>query len=113
MTMKPELVEEDRDRPGDLRTMREIVRLGSSINPDVQLPGDCPCKHTSGNMPVLDTQLWLKNGKVMFEHYLEPMAGPLVMPECSVMPVKDKFILPLQVLIALTSFDCPDTFILP
>ena len=25
MTMKPELVEEDRDRPGDLRTMRGIV----------------------------------------------------------------------------------------
>ena len=90
MAMKPELVEEDRDTPGDLRTMREFVKLGSSINPDVQLTGDCPSNHSSGKMPALDTQLWVKCGKVMFEHYRKPMANPLVMMECSAMPVKVK-----------------------
>ena len=68
MVMKPELVEEDMDTPGDLRTMREFVKLGSSINPDVQLTGDCPSNHPSGKMPALDTQLLVEGDKVMYEH---------------------------------------------
>ena len=35
LVMKPELVEEDLNTPGDLRTVREFVKLGSSVNPDV------------------------------------------------------------------------------
>ena len=90
MVMKPDLVEEDMDTPGDLRTMREFVKLGSSINPDVQLTGDCPSNHPSGKMPALDTQHWVEGDKVMYEHYRKPMANPLVMMECSAMPVKVK-----------------------
>ena len=90
MIMKPELVEEDLSLPGDLRTMREFVKMGSSINPDVQLTGDCPSNHVTGKMPALDTQLWIQDGRVRYEHYRKPMANPLVMVECSAMPIKVK-----------------------
>ena len=69
MMHRPELVEEDRGTPSDLRKMREFVKLGSSVNPDVQLTGDCPSNHLSGKMPALDTQIWVENGQIRFEHY--------------------------------------------
>ena len=90
MVHRPELVEEDRGTPSDLRTMREFVKLGSSVNPDVQLTGDCPSNHLSGKMPALDTQIWVENRQIRFEHYRKPMSNPLVMMECSAMPTKVK-----------------------
>ena len=90
MVFKPELVEEDMKTPPDLRTMREFVKLGSSVNPDVQLTGDCPSNYQTGKMPALDTQIWVENGRILYEHYRKPMANPLVMMECSAMPTKVK-----------------------
>ena len=37
-----ELVQGDLTIPADIRTMQEFVKLGSSINPDIKLTGDCP-----------------------------------------------------------------------
>ena len=83
-------MEEDQNIPGDQRTVREFVKLGSSVNPDIQLTGDCPSNYTSGKMPALDTLLWVEGGRVLYEHYHKPMANPLVMMECSAMPIKVK-----------------------
>ena len=90
MVMEPELVEEDMSTLGHLRTMWEFVKLGSSINPDVQLTGDCPSNHSSGKIPALDTQLWVEGDAVIYERYRRPMANLLVMMESSAMPVKAK-----------------------
>ena len=64
--VEAELIEED---PADLKTMQEFVKLGSLINPDVQLTGDCPSNYPSGKMPALNTQLWVEDNKIMHEHY--------------------------------------------
>ena len=86
MVHHPHLVEEDRDTPPDLRTMREMVKLGSSIHPMVQLTGDCPSANTTGKMPVLDCQVWLEGSTLYYEHYRKPMANPMMMMQVSAMP---------------------------
>ncbi len=90
MVLCPDLVEEDSAVPADVRTMREYVKMGSSINEDIELTGDAPSLHTSGKMPALDTQLWVEGGKVLYEHYRKPMANKLVMLQWSAMPAKVK-----------------------
>ena len=82
----PALVEEDQTKPADQRTMRKVVRLGSSINKMIQLTGDCPSLHGTGMMPLLDTQVWVQDQKVLYQFYRKPVANPLTMLEMSAMP---------------------------
>ena len=83
-------MEQDRDTPGDLRTMREVVKMANSITIMVQFTGDCPSLNESGKMPLLDPQVWIDNNKLMYEHYQMPMANPLLMVEISAMPANMK-----------------------
>ena len=62
MVMLPHLVEEDLEVEPDLRTMREVVRMASSIHPMIQLTGDCPSKNNDGRMPLLNTKVWVEEG---------------------------------------------------
>ena len=39
---------------------------------------------------ALDTQLWIEDGRVRYEHYRKTITNPLVMMECSSMPIKVK-----------------------
>ena len=87
---KNQLVEEDEEVPADLRTMREMVKLGSSIDQMIQLTGDCPSKNENGKMPLLNTEVWVEDNKVQFEHYRKPSANPLLMLEMSAMPANVK-----------------------
>ena len=57
MGFLPHLVDEDMERAADERTMREVVRMGSSLDASIQLTGDCPSLNESGKMPLLDTQV--------------------------------------------------------
>ena len=50
----------------------------------------CPSLHSSGRMPLLDTQVWVEGGRVLYEHYRKPVANPLLMLEISAMPAKMK-----------------------
>ena len=80
MVFLPHLVEEDEEVQADMRTMREVVRMGNSLSPMIQLTGDCPSANPNGKMPLLDTQVWVEGNKVMHESYRKPMANPLTMP---------------------------------
>ena len=90
MVFLPHLVDEDKERAADERTMREVVRMGSSIDPSIQLTGDCPSINESGKMPALDTQVWVEENKVMYEHFRKPMANMFLMLEKSAMPAQMK-----------------------
>ena len=70
--------------------MWEFVKMGSSINPDIQLTGDCPSLNATKMMPALDIQLWVEDGKVRHQHFRKVMANNLVMMECSAQPTKTK-----------------------
>ena len=90
MVMHHNLVEEDRNSPPDVRTAREVAKMGNSINPMIQLTADCPSSNPSGMMPLLDIQVWVEDNKVMYQHYRKPMANPLLMLELSAMPASMK-----------------------
>ena len=70
----------------DIRTMREVVKMGSSLDATIQLTGDCPSANANGKMPLLNTQVWVENNKVLYEHYRKPVANDLLMLEMSAMP---------------------------
>ena len=90
MVMLPHLVEEDVEVEPDLRTMREMVRMASSINPMIQMTGDCPSKNNDRRMPLLNTKVWVEDGVLLYENYRKPMANPLMMLEMSAMPASMK-----------------------
>ena len=86
MVCLPQLEEEDREVPADIRTMREMVKMGSSLDSMIQLTGDCPSSNENGKMPLLDTQVWVEGNKVQYEHYRKPVSNQLLMLEMSAMP---------------------------
>ena len=63
MMLNLDLVEEDKSIPEHEGTMREIVKMANSINNMIQLTGACPSKHESGEMPLLDTQVWVEDSQ--------------------------------------------------
>ena len=90
MVFLPHLEEEDKEVQADMRTMTEVVRMGNSLSPMIQLTGDCPSANESGKMPLLNTQVWVEENKLMHENYRKPMANPLTMLAMSAMPAKMK-----------------------
>ena len=40
--IKEDLVDQDAHIPADKRSLMEIIKMGNSINPMIQLTGDCP-----------------------------------------------------------------------
>ena len=90
MVFLPHLEEEDKEVAADKRTMREVVRMGNSLSPMIQLMRDCPSANPNGKMPLLDTQVWVEGNKLMHENYRKPMANPLTMLAMSAIPSKMK-----------------------
>ena len=56
----------------------------------IQLTGDCPSNNESGKMPLLNTEVWVGDNKVQYEHYRKPSSNPLLMLEMSAMPANVK-----------------------
>ena len=86
MVYLPHLVEEEREVEADIRTMREVVKMGSSLDTTIQLTGDCPSANENGKMPLLNLEVWVDNNKLMYENYRKPMSNQLLMLEMSAMP---------------------------
>ena len=90
MILHPHLVEEDLELEPDLRSMREVVRMGNSIYNMVQLTGDCPSGNQNGKMPLLNTEVWVEGEIVQYKDYRKPCSNPMVMLEMSAMPASIK-----------------------
>ena len=90
MILHPHLIEEDLAVPSDTRTAREIAKMGSSISQMISLTWDCPSNNENKKMALLDTEVWVEENVVWYEHYRKPMANPLLMMEISAMPAKVK-----------------------
>ena len=50
MIIHPHLVEEDKDIPKDIRTAREVAKMGSSISNMIRLTWDCPSNNNNGKI---------------------------------------------------------------
>ena len=90
MIVHPHLVEEDMAESSDIRTAREVAKMGSSISNMISLTWDCPANNENNRMALLDTEVWVEDNKVLYEHYRKPGANPLLMMEMSAMPAKVK-----------------------
>ena len=72
MILHPHLVEEDQATSPDFRTMREVTKMGSSLDTMVQLTGDCPSSNISGMMPLMDLQVWVQDNLLLMEISARP-----------------------------------------
>ena len=90
MILHPHLVEEDRAVAGDIRTAKEVAKMGSSISNMITLTWDCPSNNDNNRMALLNTEVWVEERKVWYEHYRKPVANPLLMMQMSAMPAKVK-----------------------
>ena len=90
MILHPHLVEEDKEVSSDIRTAKEVAKMGSSISNMITLTWDCPANNGNKKMALLNTEVWVEEKKVMYEHYRKPVANPLLMMEMSAMPAKVK-----------------------
>ena len=60
--VKPELVEEDREIPGDQRTAELVAKVANSIYTFVKVEADYQSKHPDKLMPILDLKVGLRTG---------------------------------------------------
>ena len=90
MIVHPHLMEEDEEVPNDMRTTREVAKMGSSISQMIQLTWDCPSNNINGKMALLNTEVWVEDNLVWYEHFRKEMSNPLLMLEISAMPARIK-----------------------
>ena len=94
--------DKERGEKSDIRTFRELRRMGNSIDDDIVMIEDVPSANEDDKLPVLDTKMWVeetdiegegKKGKVeqiRYELYEKPMVSRLVTMERSSLPLKTK-----------------------
>ena len=46
--------------PDNERTMNDIVNLANQIQPNIVMTGDCPSKHATGRVPMLDLAIYME-----------------------------------------------------
>ena len=51
---------------------------------------DVPSAHQRGALPILDTEMWVENGKILHSHYSKPMASMEVILYRSAMTMSSK-----------------------
>ena len=71
------------EKPDNVRSMKEIIKMAISICPILQFTGDCPGANENNKLPILDMNCWVEDNCVLYEHYTKPMASSLVIPQRS------------------------------
>ena len=105
---KKEWLKEDEDKglPDDERTMNTMVDLANTINANIVMTGDCPSKHESGRVPMLDLAIFMEDQdhdvntsigrfkvaveQVSYGFYKKPMASKLILRSSTALPEKMK-----------------------
>ena len=64
MILHPHLLEEDEEVAGDIRTAREVAKMGSSISDMIQLTWDSPSNNINGKMAMLNTEDWIERPSI-------------------------------------------------
>ena len=58
-------------------------------------------------MALLDTEVWVKENQVWYEHYRKPMANPFLVMEMSAMPAKVKRTMMVHEVVRIRSSGLP------
>ena len=73
MILHPHLVEDDMEVSSDIRTAKEVAKMGSSISDMITLTWDCPANNENKRMALLNTEVWVEENQVWYEHPRKPM----------------------------------------
>ena len=63
------------DLPDDLRTFKELLAIGNSLDTNIQLELDVPSLHNDNKLPILDLKVWVENGILRHEFYKKEVAS--------------------------------------
>jgi hypothetical protein len=75
-----EAIESDRDVEDDIRTFSVIQKVANDIWPEIQWTVDVPSKYDHKRMPMLDMQVGMEDGEVVFEFFEKSMNTPYCIP---------------------------------
>ena len=88
--IKPDLVEEDKAKPGDQRTAELVQKVANSIFKFIQVEVDYPSLHPDNMVPILDLKVGVVDNKLTWTFYRKKMANFFVLMERSAMPGRAK-----------------------
>ena len=92
LILKEDKVDEDRQIPGDTRTMMIIKEIADSLDDDITVTFDTPSNHNDGNVPILDIKCHINSeNKVMYYFYKKPISSDFVTLKSAAMTMKQKF----------------------
>ena len=82
----------DREESATKRTARIYKELANTIMPaSIQMEEDIGENHQSGRLPMLDTEVWIENGRcIRHSFYRKPMASVELVWERSALPISSK-----------------------
>ena len=102
-----ELQDIEEDFPDDKRSMNVMVHLANQIHPNLVMMGDCPSKHSTGRVPMLDLAFYMEMTdvdvntdigwfrvaveQVSYGFYKKPMASKLILRSSTAKPMKMKY----------------------
>ena len=98
--------DEEANMADDERTMNVMVDLANTINANIVMTGDCPSKHESGRVPMLDLAIFMEDQQhevnttigrfkvsveqVSYGFYKKPMASKLILRSSTALPERMK-----------------------
>jgi hypothetical protein len=81
LEVKPELVEEDKQKSDDERTSDFLTTVANSIHPSITVKADYPSKNSDNKMPLLDLKLWVsEEEEVKFGFYAKDVSSKYFIP---------------------------------
>ena len=90
-----EMVESDKEVPGDKRTFEVVREVGDSLEEMIKLTADVPSNYTGGRVPILDMEVWVERdesgmSKIRWGFYEKKMKSRYVMMRDSAVGMKTK-----------------------
>ena len=95
----------EEDYPDDKRSMNVMVHLANQIHPNLVMMGDCPSKHSTGRVPMLDLAIYMEVTdvdvntdigwfrvaveQVSYGFYKKPMASKLILRATTALPERN------------------------
>ena len=77
-------IEKESNRKASIGSTKDIIERESAsiyqtianecIPGSVRMVVDIPGNHATGKLPILDTQMWVHDGRIRHSHYSKPMA---------------------------------------
>ena len=83
LLVREDLVEEDKNIPGDERTMNVLKEIADQVYKCVEFTVDYPSTHLEKSVPVLDLRVYSEGGQILHKFYEKPCASRMVIPHKS------------------------------